>query len=160
MLHQPRLASVAAALGFVAWSSPVLAGWEYAQWGLSEAQLAAASGDRLLPCNATIQACTVRLPGYRPSHFVSGLTIAGLDADASFDFASGKGLVRTVIIFGGDGRNVRRLENAFTKTYGPPLEIKKTWMPHVLWRDVAQANSIRLIDLSPSYTLIEYTPAH
>ena len=150
---------VLAALIVAVSSSPALAWWEYAQWGQSEAQLGVASGGRMMKCSAGVPACAVRLPGYRPSHYVRGLTIAGLSADAGFDFDGGKGLTRTVIPFGGDGRNARWLQTALAKTYGPPLDVKKTWMPHVLWRDDSKATSIKLIDLSPSYTLIDYTPA-
>jgi hypothetical protein len=140
-------------------TSPAASGSDFAQWAFAPEQVAAASGSRLKPCDVSAAVCTVRLPGYHPTHYTEGLTISGLAADASFTFEAGK-LARTVVRFGGDGRNVRYLQGALSKTYGAPLEVKKTWMPYVLWRDETKGSAINLIDLSPNYVLVDYSPLH
>jgi hypothetical protein len=146
-------------LGLLAGSiSSSFAAWDFAQWRMTADQLSAASGGRLMPCTFTVAACDIRLAGYHPSHFVIGLTVAGLQADATFELDPALGLVRTVLKFGGDGRNVPYLQRALGKLYGPPSDVKKSWVPHVLWHDTATATTISLIDLSPSYVLVSFEP--
>lgn len=155
-----KIAGLVVVLAMMGGFSPSQAAdWNFTRWGSTAADLDAASSGRVRRCDIRVPACDVRLVGYHPDFFTTDLTLAGLQADAGFEFRPDRGLVRAMLKVGGDGRNAVYLQKALTKVYGAPSEIKKSWVPHVIWHDAAAGNTVRLIDLSPSYVLVEFTPA-
>ena len=88
-------------VAFLAQVTPALCWWQYAEWGLSASQVAAASGGRATPCRPDAPACARPPGGVAPSHFVDGITMVGMPASAAFAFGAEARLIQTVVFFPG-----------------------------------------------------------
>ena len=80
-------------------AGPAHAWWQYAEWGLTPAQIMSASSGQAAPCRAEAPVCQPPPDGLQPSYFVERLTMVGMPASASFAFDSDGKLVQTVVLF-------------------------------------------------------------
>ncbi len=141
------LAVVLSAAGSV----PAHAWWQYAEWGMTESQLASASGGRMAPCRADAPACATPPGGVAPSRLVEGLTMIGMPASASFAFAGDK-LNQTVVYF--PGGDIGLLVNLLRGIHGTPVDEQAT--PKV-WRDTRRGTELTALPAAQGVILL-YQP--
>lgn len=91
--------SLLALLLVLASATPALCWWQYAEWGITAAQLASASGGRAVPCQSALAVCTAPPGGVAPSSYVDGIMMVGMPAQAAFAFDGSDRLVQTVVLF-------------------------------------------------------------
>ncbi len=60
-----RIVGLSAVL-LLAAAGPAAAWWQYAEWGIDQGQLAAASGGRAVPCRPGVPVCGAPAGGRRP----------------------------------------------------------------------------------------------
>jgi len=130
-------------------ASPALADWTYARWGMSPAQVVAASNGQ------------ARLaPPSKNTNTVYGTT--GAEADYSqppFDFAVTFGFrydkLTQVTLHVKDGKDCTPLANDLIRKFGPPV-IKSfyTDVTGLFWPDTATANDIRVLRTSSACSII------
>lgn len=142
---------VLAILLSVACSAPAAAWWQYAEWGMTESQLASASGGRMAPCRADAPACATPPGGVAPSRLVEGITMIGMPASASFAFAGDK-LNQTVVYF--PGGDMGLLVSLLRGIHGAPVDEQAT--PKV-WRDTRRGTELTALPAAQGVTLL-YQP--
>jgi hypothetical protein len=79
--------------------APASAWWSYAEWGLSESQILAASSGRAVPCRADAVVCASTSDGGQPKLFVESVEMVGMPASVSFVFDAEGKLSRTIVLF-------------------------------------------------------------
>ena len=79
--------------------SPASAWWQYAEWGLSPAQLMTASAGHAVPCRPDVPVCAAPPGGLPPSYMVESLIMVGMTGSASFAFEADNRLVQAVVLF-------------------------------------------------------------
>lgn len=151
----PLLALASVFLGV----GPAHAYWEYARWGMTEAQLAAAGKGRVQSCSPDIPVCRSMFTDFKPKSYVDGLTILGLPAAAAFGFDDQGKLNHTVVRFGGEAPNLLRLSEALGGVYGLPVARDGRGTPTTTWRDTKKGSQVVLWDFSPRLLLVDYRPA-
>lgn len=132
-------------------SMPAHAWWQYAEWGMTESQLASASGGRMAPCRADAPACATPPGGVQPSRLVEGITMIGMPASASFALANDK-LVQTVVYF--PGGDMGLLVNLLRGIHGTPVDEQAT--PKV-WRDTRRGTELTALPAAQGVILL-YQP--
>lgn len=138
------------------WSTPALAWWEYAKWGMTIEQVTAASKGAAGPCDRGIADCTAIVSNQTPDLYLYGLTIAGYLAHAQFSFDQGK-LTGTYLQF--NNANLQRLTDALIGNYGAPVDVKDTWPATRLWRVAAKGTLVKIWEFPEIYKIvIEYKP--
>ena len=78
---------------------PASAWWQYAEWGLSPAQLMTASTGHAIPCRPSVPVCAMPPGGLPPSYMIESLVMVGMTGSASFGFDADNRLVQTVVLF-------------------------------------------------------------
>ena len=133
-------------------STSAFAWWQYAEWGMSESQLAPASGGRMAPCRADAPACTTPPGGSAPSKLVEGITMIGLPASASFAFDGGGKLNQTVVYF--PGGDMGLLVSLLRGIHGAPVDEQAA--PKV-WRDTRRGTELSALP-APQGVVLLYRP--
>lgn len=142
---------VLAILLSVTCSAPAAAWWQYAEWGMTESQLASASGGRMAPCRSDAPACATPPGGVAPSRLVEGITMIGMPVSASFAFAGDK-LNQTVVYF--PGGDMGLLVSLLRGIHGAPVDEQAT--PKV-WRDTRRGTELTALPVAQGVTLL-YQP--
>ncbi len=143
---------VIAILLSVACSAPAFAWWQYAEWGMSESQLAPASGGRMAPCRADAPACATPAGGVAPSRLVEGITMIGMPASASFAFGGGDRLSQTVVYF--PGGDMGLIVSLLRGIHGAPVDEQAT--PKT-WRDARRGTELTALPAAQGVMLL-YRP--
>ncbi len=142
---------VAATILFVA-PRDAAAWWDFAKWGMTVDQLKKASGGRVVECQGL---CKGTFIGFRPTHTIPGVEVAGYLATATFAFDGAGRLNWTVLEFG--DRSFNPLERALMGVYGAPIDNRsRDSVRAITWKDAAKGSTIRLIEIGPSF--VEYKP--
>ncbi len=143
-----------AALGFVSIAEPAAAWWDFARWGMTEAQVIAASRGRAQPCDGR---CFKPINPVNFRLVVADVTAAGVLGYASLKFDAASKLDGVMIKFQAGPANHGRLRNALAGTYGKPVDAEGGAYPWTMWRDTATRTTIKLWDISTG-PLLEYEP--
>jgi hypothetical protein len=77
MVAMVRLVAVASLVVFAA-AGPASAWWRYAEWGMSEGQIMAASGGQAVPCREGVPVCARTPTGAAPRLFLESVEAVGL----------------------------------------------------------------------------------
>lgn len=139
-------------IAFLAQVTPALCWWQYAEWGLSASQIAAASGGRATPCRPDAPACARPPGGVASSHFVDGITMVGMPASAAFAFDAEDRLIQTVVFFPGAAPDL--VEKLIQGVHGKPLDEQAS--PRV-WRDARRGSDITALPVNGGMILL-YRP--
>lgn len=134
----------------VAVAVPAHAWWQYAEWGLSPAQIMSASSGQAVPCRADAPVCKAPPGGLQPSHFVERLTMVGMPASASFAFDSGGKLVQTVVLFADSDPAL--MAGLLQGIHGKPVDETQR-----MWRDDRRGTIITAIPAGRG-TMLLYRP--
>lgn len=126
--------------------------WQYAEWGMTESQLAAASGGRMAPCRADAPACATPSGGVQPSRLVEGITMIGMPASASFAFDNNDKLNQTIVYF--PGSDMGLLVNLLKGIHGAPVDEQAT--PKI-WRDTRRRTQLTALPAAQGVMLL-YRP--
>ena len=132
-------------------SASALAWWQYAEWGMTEAQLASASGGRMAPCRADAPVCATPPGGVPPSRLVEGITMIGMPASTSFAFTDDK-LNQTVVFF--PAGDIGLLVSLLRGIHGAPVDEQA--MPKV-WRDARRGTELTALPAAQGVMLL-YRP--
>jgi hypothetical protein len=133
-------------------SASAHAWWQYAEWGMTESQLASASGGRLAPCRADAPACARPAGGVTPTRLVEGITMIGMPASTSFAFDAGDKLNQTVVYF--PGGDMGLLVSLLRGIHGTPVDEQAT--PKV-WRDTRRGTELTALPAAQGVILF-YRP--
>jgi hypothetical protein len=132
-------------------AEPAHAWWQYAEWGLTPAQIMSASSGQAVPCRAEAPVCKPPPGGLQPSYFVEHLTMVGMPASASFAFDSGGKLVQTVVLFADSDPAL--LAGLLQGIHGKPVDEARG-----VWRDDRRGTTITAIPAGRG-TMLLYRPA-
>lgn len=135
----------------VATAAPAQAWWQYAEWGLTPAQIMSASSGQAVPCLAEAPVCKAPPGGLEPSHFVERLTMVGMPASASFAFDSGGKLAQTVVLF--PDSDPALMAGLLQGIHGKPADEAQR-----IWRDERRGTIITAIPAGRG-TMLLYRPA-
>jgi hypothetical protein len=135
----------------IATAAPAHAWWQYAEWGLTPAQVMSASSGQAVPCRAEAPVCKPPPGGLQPSHFVERLTMVGMPASASFGFDGYKKLVQTVVLF--VDSDPALMAGLLQGIYGRPVDEGQR-----MWRDERRGTIITAIPAGRG-TMLLYQPA-
>lgn len=138
-------------VAFLLTSSPALAWWDFAKWGMTVDQLAKASGGRLESCG---NGCPPTLIGFKPTHRLA-TDVVGFPGQAMFAFDASGRLNWTVLRVQSEAA-FNPIERALMGVYGAPVDRSRSSVREVIWRDAAKKSTVRLLDIGVSY--IEYKP--
>jgi hypothetical protein len=130
--------------------------WSYAQWGMTETQLASASGGHAAPCRPSVPVCARPPGGTAPSHFVENLTMVGMPASASFAFDGQGQLNQTALLFA--GTDLELMSGLLQGVHGEPVEDRPGSPPARVWRDERRGSVLTATPASQGVWLI-YRPA-
>jgi hypothetical protein len=131
-------------------AGPAHAWWQYAEWGLTPAQIMSASSGQAVPCRTEAPVCKPPPGGLQPSYFVERLTMVGMPASASFAFDSGGKLVQTVVLFADSDPAL--MTGLLQGIYGKPVDEAQR-----MWRDERRGSIITAIPDGRG-TLLLYRP--
>ena len=135
-------------------SAPALADWHYAKWGMTAAQIIAASGGeaRALQKEDDI-GCTFK--GQEVIAVAPNKAIAGATFDVSFCTTNSNGRLTSVSLHStGTGIKGAQLKDALISQYGRPVSDDRGI---AIWNDKKSANTITFIDMGfGNLTRIEY----
>jgi hypothetical protein len=132
-------------------AGPAHAWWQYAEWGLTPAQIMSASSGQAVPCRPEAPVCTRPADGLQPSYFVERLTMVGMPASASFAFDGGDKLVQTVVLF--PDSDPALLAGLLQGIHGKSVDEAQR-----MWRDERRGTIITAIPAGRG-TMLLYRPA-
>jgi hypothetical protein len=132
-------------------ATPAHAWWQYAEWGLTPAQIMSASSGQAVPCRPEAPVCARPADGLQPSHYVERLTMVGMPASASFAFDSGDKLVQTVVLFADSDPAL--MAGLLQGIYGKPVDAGQR-----MWRDERRGTIITAVPAGRG-TMLLYRPA-
>jgi hypothetical protein len=132
-------------------AGPAHAWWQYAEWGLTPAQVMSASSGQAVPCRAEAPVCAQPAGGLQPSHFVERLTMVGMPASASFAFDGSNKLVQTVVLFADSDPAL--MAGLLQGIHGKPVDEAQG-----IWRDERRGTIITAIPAGRG-TMLLYRPA-
>jgi hypothetical protein len=132
-------------------AGPAHAWWQYAEWGLTPAQIMSASSGHAVPCRADAPVCKPPPGSLQPSYFVERLTMVGMPASASFAFDSSDKLVQTVVLFADSDPAL--IAGLLQGIHGKPVDEAQR-----MWRDERRGSIITAIPTGRG-TLLLYRPS-
>src|SRR5882672_746213 len=97
MIPIARLAIVVS-LAMLAGAGPAAAWWRYAEWGMTEGQVAAASQGQAVPCTAAAPVCAQTAGGATPRLHIPSVNVVGLPASTAFFFDANGHLIQTIVL--------------------------------------------------------------
>jgi hypothetical protein len=155
----PAISRVGAAtmLAMFVGIAPASAWWSYAEWGLSEAQIRAASSGRAVPCREDAVICAPTSDGGRPRLFVESVQMVGMPASVSFTFDAQGKLSRTIVLFpNGDFGLICSLLQGI---HGEPVDDRPGQTPVKVWQDKKRGSTITATPTDAGPRLL-YQPAN
>jgi hypothetical protein len=148
---------VATMLAMVVGIAPASAWWSYAEWGLSESQIMAASSGRAVPCRAGALICAPTSDGGQPRLFVESVQMVGMPASVSFVFDADGKLGRTIVLF--PNADFALICNLLQGIHGQPIDDRPGQMPVKVWQDKKRGSTITATPTSAGPRLL-YQPAN
>lgn len=79
--------------------SPASAWWRYAEWGMTEGQIRAASQGTAVPCDGSAPVCAATASGAVPRLYIPSVNVIGLPASTAFVFDGSGQLSQTIVLF-------------------------------------------------------------
>ena len=150
------LSIAVALLATMAGAHPAAAWWRFAEWGLSEDQLVAASRGQTVPCRADVPACSSALAGGAvPRLVIEQVDMVGLHGATSFVFDGKGALVQTIVLF--PNVDFAQASGMLHGIHGQPAEDRPGAAAVRVWRD-EKRHSIVTITASGSGTILTYRP--
>jgi len=137
------LAWAAMTVAAVTISAPAWAWWAYAQWGMNEAQLVAASEGRAKPCRRGVAACSRLFTEYEPKLYVDGIVVGGFTSSASFGFDRQGRLNQTILLF--EHAEFSLLSDALSNRYGAARDDRPGPFPVRVWWDLKKGTTITMV---------------
>ncbi|CAN5712145.1 hypothetical protein BH11PSE3_BH11PSE3_26160 [soil metagenome] len=147
---------VLAALLFAASVGAAQAYWTYAQWGMTETQLMAASGGQAVPCRPDVPVCAPPPGGAVPSHYVESLTMVGMPASAAFAFDGQGQLNQTAVLF--PRTDSELMSGLLGGIHGEAVEGRPGDPTSRFWRDQRRGSLLTVIPAGLGVWLL-YRPA-
>jgi hypothetical protein len=132
-------------------TTPAHAWWQYAEWGLTPAQIMSASSGQAVPCRPGAPVCARPADGLQPSYYVERLTMVGMPASASFAFDGGGKLAQTVVLFADSDPAL--MASLLQGIYGKPVDEAQR-----MWRDERRGTIITAVPAGRG-TMLLYRPA-
>jgi hypothetical protein len=151
-----RLVAAASAL-LLAGVGPANAWWQYAEWGLTERQLKAASSGQAVPCRQDAAVCAKTPNGNQPSLFVESTQMLGMPASVSFSFDAAGRLTETVVRF--SNADFGLISNLLQGIHGQPVEDRPGTPPTKVYRDERRGSTITATPIGAG-TQMDYRPAN
>lgn len=150
------LAFAVALLATMTGAHPAAAWWRFAEWGLSEDQLVAASRGQAVPCRADVAACSSALAGgAAPRLVIEKVDMVGLHGATSFVFDAKGTLVQTIVVF--PNVDFTQASGMLHGIHGQPTEDRPGAAAARVWRD-EKRHSIITVTASGSGTILTYKP--
>ena len=136
---------------------PANAWWQYAEWGLTESQIRAASRGQAVPCRQDAAVCATTPNGQQPRLFVESIQMLGLPASVSFSFDAGGRLIETVVRF--SNADFALITNLLQGIHGQPGEDRPGTPPVRVYRDQRRGSIIAATPIGAG-TQVDYRPAN
>jgi hypothetical protein len=137
--------------------APAGAWWRYAEWGLSESQVRAASSGQAVPCRPDVAVCARTANGAQPSLFVESVEMVRLPASVSFAFDAGGLLNQTIVLFA--NADFALVGSLLQGIHGQPVEDRPGDSPVKTWRDDKRGSVITATPTA-SGTRLSYRPVN
>jgi hypothetical protein len=150
------LVGAAITLATVPISLPAGAWRAYAQWGMNEVQLVAASQGQAKPCRRGVVACSRLFNKVEPKLYVDGIAVGGFTCSASFGFDSQGLLSQTILLF--ENAEFSRLSDALSDRYGAAREDRPGVFPVRVWWDLKKGTVITMTG-AEGVVRVSYEPA-
>ena len=150
-----RLAVLACAM-LLAGAAPASAWWRYAEWGMTEGQLAAASRGEAVPCREGVPVCARTANGGVPRLFVVSVSMVGMPASTAFVFDADGKLSQTVVLF--PTVDFDLISNSLRGIHGEPTDGGATASANRVWRDGKRGSVITATPAGTGVKLV-YQPA-
>lgn len=142
---------LAVASGLVTFASPANAHWQYTKWGMTPAQLIAASEGR-----AEVGSGAKSAQGEDTLDAKGSFTTGDYNFDADFWFgASGLSMVALKLR---DDMQCLSLQRDLLAKYGEPVEFSGGTVQRRMWSDKVASNRVVLITTGLNYCELQYAP--
>ena len=145
------VASVATLVG----TGPAAAWWRYAEWGMTDGQIIAASQGQAVPCSASAPVCAPTASGATPELHIPSVNVIGLAASTAFVFDANRQLSETVVLF--TGADPELVSNALQGSLGTAAEDQPSAAGTKVWRDERHGTIISATTIGNATTL-SYRP--
>ena len=147
-----RTIAIAAALALLTTTSPALAYWQYAEWGMTQIQVTSAGHGQPTACQPGRAAC---IPGAALA--IDDTQMLGLPCSVAFYFDAQGRLNRTVVIF--KSTDFGMISGLLQGVHGPPISSQPGNSPSGVWRDTRRGSTITLTGAGPVVTMA-YQPTN
>ena len=124
---------IAASVAMCACAAPASAWWRYAEWGMTEGQIMAASVGQAVPCREGVPVCATTPAGGVPRLFVESLEMVGLPASVSFVFDANGQLSQTMVLF--PNADLALASSLVQGIHGTPADDRPGDSDSRVWRD-------------------------
>ena len=145
------VASVATLTG----TGPAAAWWRYAEWGMTEGQIIAASQGQAVPCSAGAPVCARTASGATPGLHIPSVNVIGLAASTAFVFDVNGQLSQTIVLF--TGADPELVSNAMQGSLGIAADDRLSAPGTKVWRD-ERRGTIVSATTAGSATTLSYRP--
>lgn len=136
---------------------PASAGWQYAQWGMSAAEVARASAGRASAIADSEQES--RSNEASLAKLTAAFKSGSLAFRADFLFDRGNERLNRVALKLDDGSRCASLQESLAQKYGKPLEsLDEPAIKRFDWHDKAKGNGVRYVYIGPSSCFLDYFP--
>lgn len=155
-----RTIATAAVMISVCYATPAAAWWDFAKWGMTEQQIAAASKGRAQLCTQSYGGVCGHLKTGRgqvvaePRIYIPSITIAGEPAAVSFAFDGAGTLKMTIVEF--ERARYRAITDTLSGIYGPPFHQYAGAFANMSWRDPKKGTLITALEAGR--TRVTYEP--
>ncbi len=138
-------------LGAMTLASQASANWQYSKWGMTPAELIAASNGQ-----ATAASGTKSAQGSETMDATGSYTAYEYQFRSMFWFGS-NGLSRVSLSLR-DDQQCTELRRDLLGQYGEPVETTGTSVQRRLWSDKERSNAVALVETGLGYCELQYTP--
>ena len=146
---------IVASVATLAGAGPAAAWWRYAEWGMTEGQIIAASQGQAVPCSADAPECARTASGATPRLHIPSVNVIGLPASTAFVFDANGQLSQTIVLF--RGADPELVSNALQGSLGKAADDRRGTAATNVWRDERRGTIISATTVGHATTL-SYQP--
>lgn len=139
-------------VALLAAASPASAWWRYAEWGMTEGQIRAASQGTAVPCQGSAPVCTPTASGAVPRLYIPSVDTIGLQASTAFVFDDSGHLSQTIVLF--PDADSALVASALQGALGKAAEDSPGASPARVWRDERRGTLVTATSGGAGTTLI------